>query len=77
MEKKYSNNQYPNRKKGSETFLIKVSDSQNGTWQGKIVWAEENRTAHFRSALELIKLMDEVVREGTMNDAKYYQQKAN
>ncbi|MBE5826084.1 MAG: hypothetical protein E7307_05540 [Butyrivibrio sp.] len=76
MEKNNSNNQYPNRKKNSETFLIKVTDCQNGSWQGKVVWADKERAAHFRSALELIKLMDEVVSEGTMEDRQYYQQTA-
>jgi len=28
---------------------------------GKVIWAEENRTVSFRSALELIRLMDEAL----------------
>lgn len=50
------------RRKG--TFIVKVEYCQNGTWQGKVVWAEENRTERFRSMLELIKLMDEAMAEG-------------
>jgi hypothetical protein len=46
------------------TFIIQVQYRQNSTWQGKVVWVEENRTQHFRSALELIKLVDEALREG-------------
>lgn len=40
------------------TFIIQVQYRQNSSWQGEIVWVEENKTQHFRSALELIKLMD-------------------
>lgn len=43
------------------TFIVKLDDCQHGTWQGKVVWAEENVTEHFRSSLELIKLIDEAV----------------
>lgn len=43
------------------TFIIQVQYRQNSTWQGKIVWAEENKTQHFRSALELLKLIDSAI----------------
>ncbi len=43
------------------TFIVKVEYCQNGTWQGRVTWAEENRSERFRSALELVKLMDEAV----------------
>ena len=45
-----------------QTFIVKISDCQNGTWQGKIVWAEENRSQHFRSTLEMIRLIDEATK---------------
>jgi hypothetical protein len=45
----------------SNTFIVKVDNQQNGTWQGRIVWAEENRTEHFRSMLEMLKLMEEAM----------------
>ena len=47
---------YNSRKKG--TFIVKVDYCENETWQGRVTWAEENKTEHFRSALELIKLID-------------------
>jgi len=31
---------------------------ENSTWQGEIVWAEKNESLKFRSALELLKIMD-------------------
>ena len=35
-----------------------VKHCENATWQGEVTWAEENRKKQFRSALELIKLID-------------------
>ncbi len=43
------------------TFIVKVDNYQSGTWQGRVIWAEENVTEHFRSTLELMKLIDEAV----------------
>ena len=40
------------------TFLIHVQGRQNASWQGAIQWAEREVTQHFRSALELMKLID-------------------
>lgn len=45
------------------TFLVHVMHRQNATWQGTVVWAEKNQKASFRSALELVKLMDGAVEE--------------
>lgn len=44
--------------KGKGTFVVKVLNTQNATWQGTINWLEGERTEAFRSALELIKLVD-------------------
>ncbi|MEE3420887.1 MAG: hypothetical protein VZR02_07275 [Lachnospiraceae bacterium] len=43
------------------SFIIDVEDNQNHTWQGKITWVQAGRTVPFRSALELMDLMDSVV----------------
>lgn len=40
------------------TFIIRVQKRQNSTWQGRITWVEKDKTAHFRSTLEMIKLME-------------------
>ena len=50
--------------KSSNTFIVKIEFCQHETWQGKVIWAEENRTERFRSALELIRLMDEAMASG-------------
>ena len=47
-----------NRQKKTETFIIKVMDQQNATWQGSVTWVDEQREQYFRSALELLKLID-------------------
>ncbi len=57
-----NNNHNIDKKKG--TFVVKIEYCQHGTWQGKVIWAEENRTERFRSALELLRLMDEAVASG-------------
>lgn len=49
------------------TFIIRVEQRQHSTWQGKVTWIEEGRTETFRSALELIKMIDGVLDE---NDKK-------
>lgn len=40
------------------TFVVNVQYRQNATWQGKVLWAEAGRSCNFRSALELLKLID-------------------
>ena len=54
------------RKVGSVkgTFEISVKFTQNSTWQGQIHWVEENKKQNFRSALEMLKLMDEALCAG-------------
>jgi len=45
------------------TFEISVKFTQNSTWQGQILWIEKNQKQNFRSALEMLKLMDEALAE--------------
>ncbi len=50
-------------KKGEEgTFIVQVKYRQNATWQGQVVWAEKNKKMYFRSALELLRLIDDAMR---------------
>jgi len=46
------------------TFEISVKFMQNATWQGQIHWVEKNQKQNFRSALEMLKLMDEALADG-------------
>ena len=45
------------RQKKTETFIIKIMNQQNSTWQGSVTWVDEQREQYFRSALELLKLI--------------------
>lgn len=47
------------------TFVVQVQFRQNATWQGTISWMEQRKEQKFRSALELIKLMDSAISEST------------
>lgn len=40
------------------TFTVQIQYRENATWQGKILWVEEKQSSYFRSALELLKLME-------------------
>ena len=48
----------------TNTFMVQISYQRNGTWQGTVKWVEQRREEHFRSALELIRLIDDAVRSG-------------
>jgi len=61
-----SQNHLKGKNKG--TFIIKVEDCQRGTWQGKVVWADHETTEHFRSALELLQMVDEAINAAKVSD---------
>lgn len=48
------------------TFVVNVQYRRNSTWQGTITWVEQNRTRSFRSALEMLKLMEEAKNQGVV-----------
>lgn len=43
---------------GGRTFVVRVLDLQNSTWQGTVTWTDSGKQEQFRSALELIRLID-------------------
>lgn len=45
-------------KNTSQSFVVEVKSQENHSWQGTITWVEGKRTEHFRSALEMFRLMD-------------------
>lgn len=51
-----ANKKVPLGKKG--TFVVHVQYRENATWQGEVVWAERKESLKFRSALELLRLID-------------------
>ena len=48
-------------KKAIATFQVKILFRQGASWQGKLSWVEGKKECNFRSALELVKLMDDVL----------------
>jgi hypothetical protein len=52
------------------TFIVQVKYRQNTTWQGQVIWAEENREEYFRSALELLLLMDNALESRKADDVQ-------
>jgi hypothetical protein len=48
------------------TFIVKVSFREHSTWQGTVTWVESQEESRFRSALELIRLIDSAV--GTVEE---------
>lgn len=43
------------------TFKVDLLFRQNASWQGTVTWLEDGSAAQFRSALELMYLMDSVL----------------
>ena len=42
-------------------FRIQILFREHCTWQGKLIWQNENQEAVFRSVLELLGLLDEIL----------------
>jgi len=42
-------------------FFIQITNCQNASWQGTMTWADGGKSQNFRSALEMIKLIDSAV----------------
>ncbi len=49
------------KEKSSSTFIVKVLNQQNDSWQGSVTWADTNETQYFRSALELLHMMNDAI----------------
>lgn len=49
------------------TFLLNIQDTQHATWQGTVTWVEKQQKQQFRSALELLKLIESAL-EGKKED---------
>ena len=40
------------------SFIVRVQHRQNSSMQGRVTWVEKNKTVFFRSAWEMIRLID-------------------
>ena len=52
----------------AETFIVRVQHRQNNTWQGRITWADKNKTLNFRSIWEMVHLMENAMYENASPD---------
>lgn len=43
------------------TFIIRVQQRQNSSWQGRITWTEKKETLSFRSTWEMVKLIESAI----------------
>ena len=44
-------------------FRIQILFREHYTWQGRLIWENENQEIVFHSAIELIQLLDEILAE--------------
>ena len=43
------------------TFIIRVQQRANSSWQGRITWVEKDRTLRFRTIIEMVKLIEKAL----------------
>ena len=48
------------KKTNNPTFIVQIKGTSNHTWQGSVKWVDEGKETTFRSALELMQLIDSV-----------------
>ena len=58
MKRKLSDEEMLKNNGEQGTFIIRVEQRQHSSWQGRVTWVEEGKTENFRSALELLKMID-------------------
>lgn len=56
--------------KNKGTFIVKIMNRKHSTWQGNVTWVEEEKAQNFRSALELLKMIDEALDQDLENKTK-------
>ncbi len=49
--------------KPAAVFRIQILFREHYTWQGRLIWQNENQEAVFHSAMELMQLIDEILAE--------------
>ena len=52
------------------TFQLRIMYQYHASWQGSILWMDENRTEAFRSTMELLLLMDSALQSKGADEAK-------
>lgn len=62
-EKVMDDQELLNKRGDLGSFIVRVQHRQNSSMQGKVTWVEKNKTVFFRSAWELIRLIDSALEE--------------
>ncbi len=44
--------------KKEATFVVHVNKTNNSSWQGQVTWSDRDEKINFRSAMELMGIMD-------------------
>lgn len=50
------------------TYIVEIKSQENHSWQGILTWVEHKQSKPFRSALELMKLMDSGLTDEKQNE---------
>lgn len=65
MEHIYNNMSYESQEQSeTATFVLQIKFRQNKSWQGSVEWLEKKKTLNFRSALELINIIESTREQG-------------
>jgi|GEM_PF-571146 len=59
------------RQEGSADFLVKIMYRKNASWQGEICRVDKDEKIFFRSFMEMIMLMQEVLEENNIPKPEY------
>ena len=57
-------------KQDNQQFYLDIKYSQNNTWQGSVQRLDTGEKVNFRSALELLNLLEQVVAESSTEEEK-------
>lgn len=47
-----------NRHDDNQSFIVEIKSREHHSWQGTVAWVEGKKRENFRSALELLRLID-------------------
>lgn len=64
----------PIKTPSANTFVVNIRYRRNGTWQGTVSWMNGKKSSEFRSALEMMKLMEEAM-DATVGDEQIFDNK--
>ena len=53
-----------------QSFVVDILQTRNATWQGTVTWVDGGETQSFRSALELLRLIDSALEPETGEDRR-------